>query len=312
MPVIEIANLVKRYGELTAVNGVSLEINEGEVFALLGPNGAGKSTMVEILEGHRDRTSGDVSVLGLDPGKAGAEYRDQIGIVLQSSGIEDELSVLEALDVYGASYSTRRDPMEVLGLVGLADRAQDRVSHLSGGQQRRIDLALGIIGTPKVLFLDEPTTGFDPSARRQSWELIDGLRDLGTTILLTTHYMDEAQHLADRVGVIVGGEIVVIGTPAELMDATGDTVVRFQVPHGANTDGLGPLGAVVEGTAVSCRTATPTKTLHELTSWALAQDVELFDLTVSRPSLEDVYLQLAASDAQPSPAPDMPETRGQQ
>ncbi len=291
--VIEVRNLVKRYGDLEAVRDLSLTVHEGEVFALLGPNGAGKSTTVEILEGHRQRSSGDVSVLGLDPGDAGRELRDRIGIVLQSSGIEDELSVREALEMYGSSYSSMRDPEEVVELVGLTDKIDERVMRLSGGQQRRIDLALGIVGYPEVLFLDEPTTGFDPSARRRSWELIEGLRDLGTTIVLTTHYMDEAQHLADRVGVIVRGELVALGTPAELMESAGETVITFDVSGSADLSTLPVDGVITDGRTVTIRSGESTRTLHALTSWALDHDVELLDLSAARPSLEDVYLELA-------------------
>lgn len=299
MAVIEVDDLHKSYGGVHAVRGVSLSIDEGEVYALLGPNGAGKSTTIEILEGHRDRTSGSVSVLGMDPATGGREFRDRMGIVLQSSGIEDELSVSEALRMYSASYRSPRDPEEVLELVGLADKADARVKQLSGGQQRRIDLALGIIGNPEVLFLDEPTTGFDPAARRKSWELVDRLRSLGTTIMLTTHYMDEAQHLADRVGVIVGGEIVAEGAPAELIDASADTTISFHVASDVSLAGLPLIDARVEGHVVSARTATPTQALHDLTGWALAGAVELVDLSVTRPSLEDVYLQLAQPDDAP-------------
>ncbi|MFV2038763.1 MAG: ABC transporter ATP-binding protein [Acidimicrobiales bacterium] len=293
MAVIEVSDLRKRYGDVEAVRGVSLSIEEGEVFALLGPNGAGKSTAVEILEGHRERTSGEVSVLGMDPATGGREFRDRIGIVLQSSGIEDELSVNEALAMYGSTYRDPRAPDEVLELVGLTDKADQRVKQLSGGQQRRIDLALGIIGNPEVLFLDEPTTGFDPAARRKSWDLVAGLRSVGTTILLTTHYMDEAQHLADRVAVLVNGRIVAEGSPTELMEAAGDTVITFKLPEGARPDGL-PLDDVVFSAAgVTARTRSPTRALHELTGWALENHLELMDLSASRPTLEDVYLELA-------------------
>ncbi len=293
MAVIEVQNLSKRYGEIEAVRSVDLTVNEGEVFALLGPNGAGKSTTVEILEGHRSRSGGSVSVLGVDPETAGREYRDRIGIVLQSSGIEDELTVREALEFYGATYRDPLDPMEVLEMVGLTDAVDRRVSALSGGQQRRIDLGLGLVGRPELLFLDEPTTGFDPSARRQSWELIAGLRELGTTIVLTTHYMEEAEVLADRVAVIVKGTIVAEGRPDQLMEAGGETSITFRLPAGATLDGFPIAGADRVGEEVVCRTTTPTRTLHDVTGWALEHDIELVDLTASRPSLEDVYLDLA-------------------
>ena len=293
MAVIEVRNLSKRYGEIEAVRSVDLTVNEGEVFALLGPNGAGKSTTVEILEGHRSRSGGSVQVLGVDPETAGREYRDRIGIVLQSSGIEDELTVREALEFYGATYRDPLDPMTVLEMVGLTDAVDRRVSALSGGQQRRIDLGLGLVGRPELLFLDEPTTGFDPSARRQSWDLIAGLRELGTTIVLTTHYMEEAEVLADRVAVIVKGTIVAEGRPDQLMEAGGETSITFRLPAGATLDGFPIAGADRVGEEVVCRTTTPTRTLHDVTGWALAHDIELVDLTASRPSLEDVYLDLA-------------------
>ena len=297
MAVIEVENLAKRYGEIDAVRDVTLEVHQGEVFALLGPNGAGKSTTVEILEGHRARSSGRVSVLGVDPETAGRDFRDRIGIVLQSSGIEDELTVREALEFYGATYRNPRDPMEVLEMVGLTEAVDRRVSALSGGQQRRIDLGLGLVGRPELLFLDEPTTGFDPSARRQSWELIAGLRELGTTIVLTTHYMEEAEVLADRVGVIVKGEIVAGGRPDDLMDAAGDTVISFRVEAGQSMEGFPATGGERIGDEVVVRTTTPTSTLHDITGWALQRSIELADLQAARPSLEDVYLDLAQEDA---------------
>ncbi len=300
MAVIEVRDLTKRYGEIEAVRGVSLVVEEGEVLALLGPNGAGKSTTVEILEGHRERTSGEASVLGMDPATGGRELRDRIGIVLQSSGIEDELTVREALELYGSSYSNPRGPDELLELVGLTGEGDRRVKQLSGGQQRRIDLALGLVGRPEVLFLDEPTTGFDPAARRRSWDLVASLRSLGTTILLTTHYMDEAQHLADRVAVIVAGRIVADGTPAQLMADAGETLITFRLPGGVAADELPLAGFEVAGDQVSVRTGTPTATLHRLTGWALDRRVDLEDLSASRPSLEDVYLGLALDHERPA------------
>lgn len=304
--VIEVSGLVKRYGPVAAVDGVSFSVQPGEVFALLGPNGAGKSTTIEVCEGYRTRDAGDVSVLGLDPARAGRELRDRIGIVLQSSGIERELSVREALTLYGAAYRRPRDVDEVIDLVGLAEKADARVKTLSGGQQRRIDLALGIIGSPEVLFLDEPTTGFDPSARRKSWDLIAALRTGGTTVVLTTHYMDEAQHLADRVAVIVGGRIVAEGTPDQLVDGPGDSRVRFRLPAGTSlpdrllagatvlgNSGNGRNGVARGGDVVDLATGEPTALLAGLCSWAVESGIELADLEVLRPSLEDVYLSLA-------------------
>lgn len=301
MAVIEVHDLTKHYGDIEAVRGVSLEIQAGEVYALLGPNGAGKSTTVEIMEGHRQRTSGSVSVLGVDPAEADRSFRDRIGIVLQSSGIEDELTVTEALELYGAVYSDPRPATEVLGLVGLTDEADRRVMHLSGGQQRRVDLALGLVGRPEVLFLDEPTTGFDPAARRRSWDLIAGLRGLGTTIVLTTHYMDEAEALADRVGVIVDGRIVAEGSPTDLMRSAGDTVVTFRLPEGTTTEGLDVAGLTLTAGEARVRTPTPTVVLHAVTSWAVGKGIELDDLTAARPTLEDVYLALAGAIDQDAP-----------
>ena len=295
MPAIEVRDLHKHYGGNHAVRGVSFSVASGEVFALLGPNGAGKSTTVEILEGHRTATSGEVSVLGVDPASAGRDFRDRIGIVLQLTGNERELSPREILDLYGAPYRKRRDVGELLDLVGLADKADERVKTLSGGQQRRLDLALGLVGDPAVLFLDEPTTGFDPAARRKSWDLIDRLRATGTTILLTTHYMDEAQNLSDRVAVIAEGRIVATGPPSTLGgDGAGEllTTVEFRLPA---SEALPP--SVAEAGTQSngfyqASTDAPTALLAELTGWARSRGIELEGLTVRRPTLEDVYLRL--------------------
>ncbi|MET0145454.1 MAG: ABC transporter ATP-binding protein [Ilumatobacteraceae bacterium] len=296
MPAISTRDLTKDYGSLRAVDGLSFEVAEGEVYALLGHNGAGKSTTVEILEGHRTRTSGVVTVLGHDPGRAGREFRDRIGIVLQTSGVEHELSVAEAVGIYGSSYRTRRDVREVVDLVGLTPQLDQRVGHLSGGQRRRLDLAMGIVGTPDLLFLDEPTTGFDPAARRQAWELIRGLCSGGATVLLTTHYLDEAEHLADRVGVMVAGRLVAEGTPEELIGRSGTTRIRFELPAATTVADVAVLGgwtgvAVTDG-HVDLTTAHPTSDLHALTTWAVARGIELTGLSVSRPTLEDVFLGL--------------------
>ena len=215
-PAITVSNLVKAYGDVVAVDGISLEIEEGEVFALLGPNGAGKSTTVEILEGHRTATSGEVSVLGYDPSTRSRTYRERIGIVLQETAVEDALTVAEAISIYGSMYPRRRPTRELIEIVGLEEKATSRIKALSGGQRRRLELALGIVGDPDLIFMDEPTTGFDPSARRQAWTIVENLTSLGKTILLTTHYMDEAQVLADRVAVISHGKIVAEGTPESL------------------------------------------------------------------------------------------------
>ena len=292
---VVVRDLHKHYGDNRAVDGVSFEIEEGEVFALLGPNGAGKSTTVEILEGHRSRTSGEVEVLGYDPGKADREFRDRIGVVLQESGIEKELSVREVLTMTADVYRNPRDIDEVIEVVGLDEKADSRVKTLSGGQQRRIDLALGLIGDPDLIFLDEPTTGFDPSARRRSWDLVDNLRSLGRTILLTTHYMDEAEHLADRVAVIAAGKIVAEGTPASLAEATSDTVVQFRLPASVSASSLPVTPSRVDGPTIEVTAESPTRTLHQLTGWAIDNGIELDGLRVARATLEDVYLQLIAS-----------------
>jgi len=302
-PAVVVEGLRRSYGEVQAVDGLSFEVRPGEVFALLGPNGAGKSTTVEILEGHRSRDDGDVRVLGHDPASASAGFRDRIGIVLQEAGIERELTVREALEHYGACYSRRRPVDEVLDLVGLDGLGDRRTHRLSGGQKRRVDLALGLVGDPDLLFLDEPTTGFDPSARRQAWEMVDGLRALGTTIVLTSHYMDEVQALADRVLVIAGGRAVAEGTPDELrgsMDA--ETVVRARFPIGAEGtvhDLLGALSgrAIVRDGLLEVRTEAPTADLHRLTGWALERGLSLDGLEVARPTLEDVYLDLVSGES---------------
>jgi ABC-2 type transport system ATP-binding protein len=300
---IRVAGLRKRYGRLEAVDGLDFEVAEGECFALLGPNGAGKTTTVEILEGYRDRDAGEVEVLGFDPRAGPRELRERVGIVLQSSGHFRELSVTEVLDLFGGYYPRPRATAEVVELVGLGDKAGARIKTLSGGQQRRLDLALGLVGDPDLLFLDEPTTGFDPSARRRSWELIESLRDLGKTILLTTHYMDEAQSLADRVAILAAGRIVASGTPDSLGGRDeGEAQIAFRLPGGATLadlpDGLAARAAV-DGGRVVLRTGEPTRSLNLLTGWALARGEELDALTVTRPSLEDVYLRLTAAQEPP-------------
>lgn len=293
MSTVEVHGLVKDYGDHRAVDSVSFTIAAGEVYGLLGHNGAGKSTTVEILEGHRHRTAGDVQVLGMDPANAGREFRDRIGIVLQSSAVERELTVSESLDVYGSCYSAPRPVAEVIEMVGLTEKADARIGSLSGGQRRRLDLALGIIGDPEVLFLDEPTTGFDPVARRQSWELVERLCADGMTVLLTTHYLDEAEHLADRVGVLVGGRLVTEGTPAELMAMSPLTTISFTLPTAINAATLHlPSNAVVDGASVQIETERPTQVLADVTGAAAALGLELDSLTVRRPSLEDVFLAL--------------------
>jgi ABC-2 type transport system ATP-binding protein len=280
-PVISVRDLRKSYGDLEAVRGIDIEVGAGEVFAFLGPNGAGKTTTVEILEGYRGRDAGEVSVLGEDPSDAGRSWRQRIGIVLQSCKLEPYLTVRESLALFAGYYESPRPIEETIDLVGLADKADARAGSLSGGQQRRLDVGMALIGDPDLLFLDEPTTGFDPQARRQAWDLIAGLRDLGKTVFLTTHYMDEAQRLADRVAIIAGGEIVARGAPQELGERNGSAAtIRYRRA----------------GEAFSIETDDPVRALHELTGRALEEGFELEGLEVSRPSLEDVYLSLTRQD----------------
>ncbi|MDQ8044089.1 MAG: ABC transporter ATP-binding protein [Solirubrobacteraceae bacterium] len=297
-PVIEVQGLRKRFGDFEAVRGIDLSVERGEVLAILGPNGAGKTTTVEILEGYLDRDGGQVTVLGQDPAGAPRALRQKIGIVLQECGIDRFLTAREVLQQHASFYPSPRDPDELLELVGLTEKAGERVKRMSGGQQRRLDLALGMVGSPELIFLDEPTTGFDPAARRQAWDIVRKLCEGGTTVVLTTHYLDEAQALADRVMVFAHGEVVASGTPSDLASRSGGSMISFELPAGvaaadlpaslagsARQDG-GHAGAlVVEST-------TPTATLHELTGWALERGVELGALSVARPSLEDVYLRL--------------------
>src|SRR5215208_1291271 len=240
-PVISVRGLRKSYGALEAVRGIDLDVEPRQIFAFLGPNGAGKTTTVEILEGYRERTSGEVSVLGLDPGRADRDWRQRIGVILQESRMHPELTVRESLELFAGYYRTPRGVDDTVALVGLTEKAHDRVARLSGGQQRRLDVALALIGDPELLFLDEPTTGFDPSARRRAWEVIASLRDLGKTIFLTTHYMDEAQVLADRAAIIVAGEIVAEGDPAQLgSDGGPEAVISFRLPKGTSPTELPP------------------------------------------------------------------------
>ena len=302
-PAVSVRGLTKSYGAVQAVRGVSFEVAAGEVFALLGPNGAGKSTTVEILEGHRTADSGEVSVLGFDPARGGREFRDRIGIVLQESTVDtSEVTVAEALDTFGAAYRRPRDRDEVIELVGLTGKMNARLKTLSGGQQRRIDMALGLIGDPDLIFLDEPTTGFDPEARRAAWEMIKGLRSLGRTILLTTHYMEEAEYLADRVAVLLDGQIVACAPPSELQRGEKSrSTVRFRLPAGTGPADLPAAVAAaveVEDDVALVSTDRPTALLADLTGWAVGRGVELAELDVSPPSLEDAYLQLIANDGE--------------
>ena len=297
---ISVRGLRKSYGDLEAVSGIDLAVPRGEVFAFLGPNGAGKTTTVEILEGYRERSAGEVDVLGIDPSRATREWRERVGIVPQDCNVPPYLTVREALSLYAGYYSAPRPVDDVIELVGLGGKADDRGGRLSGGQQRRLDVGLALIGDPELLFLDEPTTGFDPSARRQAWEVLAGLRELGKTIFLTTHYMEEAQRLADRVAIIRRGEIVGLGRPDEIGDRDEQpTLVTFRLPPGSTAAELPPdLGAVGNGSGpVRLETDDPTRTLHELTSWAVRSGVDLEGLEVSRPSLEETYLRLTDQES---------------
>jgi ABC-2 type transport system ATP-binding protein len=282
MTAVAVADLHKSYGDFEAVKGIDFEIRTGEVFGLLGPNGAGKTTTVEILEGYRKRDRGEVSVLGADPERAGLDWRERIGVVLQQDELYPFFTVRECVELFAGYYRDPRDPGEVVRLVGLEEKADARVKTLSGGQKRRLDLAVALVGDPELLFLDEPTTGFDPGARRMAWETIRSLRELGKTILLTTHYIEEAQQLADQVAVLRAGRIAAIGTPGELIGAAPATEIRYRL----------------NGEAVVLRTEEPTRVLHDLTTRALADGVELEGLEVRRPTLEEVYLTLTAEEPQ--------------
>ena len=344
MPAVAVADLRKSYGSFEALRGIDFEIEAGEVFGLLGPNGAGKTTTVEILEGYRARDAGTVSVLGEDPERAGAEWRERIGVVLQSSAMYQNLSVAESLALFGGYYECPLEVDRVIDVIGLTEKRDARVRTLSGGQQRRLDLGLGLIGDPEILFLDEPTTGFDPAARRAAWEVIRSLRSLGKTILLTTHYLDEAEQLSDRVAVLRDGHIAAIGRPADLTGAAPKTEIRYRldgeevlistdeptrVLHELTTHYLdeaeqlsdrvavlreGRIAAIGrpaelagaapkteiryrrDGEEVLVSTDEPTRVLHELTAQAVAEGQELEDLSVRRPTLEEIYLALTTEE----------------
>lgn len=297
MAAIEVEDLFKSYGTFNAVRGVSFRVEEGEVFALLGPNGAGKTTTLEILEGHRRRSGGRVSVLGVDPEAGGRAFRGRIGIVLQSAGIDAELSVREVLALYAGMYPRPLPVTDVISLVGLDEKRGARVKTLSGGQRRRLDLALALVGDPDLIFLDEPTIGFDPAARREAWQLVEDLRGVGRTIVLTSHYMDEVQRLADSAVVLAGGRVVAAGRPDTLGSSRPtDTVIRFRPLEPAATikqlpEDLRALVVTQDGEVVF-HTEDPTRLLLRLCGWAVARKIELSSLEVVRPSLEDVYLQL--------------------
>jgi len=301
--VISVRGLRKRYGDFEAVRGIDLEVMRGEIFAFLGPNGAGKTTTVEILEGFRDRTDGEVLVLGADPARGDGSWRDRIGVVLQESQPEPGLTVRECLELYAGYYRAPRGVAETIAAVGLSEKTDTLAERLSGGQRRRLDVALALIGDPELIFLDEPTTGFDPSARRTAWQLVAGLRELGKTIFLTTHSMDEAENLADRIAVIADGRIVAEGTPSTLGGRQRmATTVRFTLPHGLAAGDLpAPLQALASSSAdgqVRLATRQPLSDVKRLADWALERGLDLPDLDLRRPSLEDVYLELTEqSDA---------------
>ena len=293
-PAVRVRGLVKSYGDVRAVRGVDLDIHPGEIFALLGPNGAGKTTTVEILEGYRRRDGGEVTVLGFDPGRERAKILPRIGIVLQKTGVDRYLTVAETVALYASYYPKPRSPAEVVDLVGLTEKRNSRLTTLSGGQLRRMDMAVALAGDPDLLFLDEPTTGFDPSARREAWEVVKNLASLGKTVLLTTHYMDEAQYLADRVAVIADGRIVAEGPPGTLGDRNRAVAnIRYLLPAGT----VPPHELAGEPDAAGftlITSADPVRDLHRLTGWALDTGIALDGLEVTRPSLEDVYLSLTS------------------
>jgi ABC-2 type transport system ATP-binding protein len=295
--VIDIRGLRKSYGDVEAVRGIDLHVDHGEVFALLGPNGAGKTTTVEILEGYRERTGGEVTVLSHDPAQADADLKGRVGIVLQSTGVDPYLTVRETVDLYAGYYPSPRNVDDVIDLVGLSEKRTTRVNKLSGGQQRRLDVAVALAGDPELLFLDEPTTGFDPNARRNAWEIVKHLADIGKTIFLTTHFMDEAQYLADRVAVIAKGEIVAEGAPSTIAGRDRmQTRIRFRLPQGKR-----PAFDLEDATSLGdgsweIRTDDPTKVVHDLTAWVLERGQKYDVLEVTQPSLEDVYLDLTGGE----------------
>jgi len=303
-PAISVRGLHKAYGRHEAVRGIDFEVEHGEVFGFLGPNGAGKTTTIEILEGYRPRTAGDVSVLGVDPQRPTRAWRNRVGLVLQECQLDPTLTVRETLSLYAGFYESPRNVDEIIKLVGLDDKRDAKLGTLSGGQKRRADVGVGIVGDPELVFLDEPTTGFDPSARRGAWNMIEGLKDLGKTIFLTTHYMDQAQHLADRVVILRQGQLVASGKPDELGASIGSaSEVRFRLPAGVTADQLDKVvheDLTLSGSEVSFRTEDVQKALFHLTGWAERHKVQLQDIQVQRPTLEDIFLQL--TEEPPTPA----------
>jgi ABC-2 type transport system ATP-binding protein len=294
---ISVRGLRMSYGTYEAVRGIDFDVEHGEILAFLGPNGAGKTTTTEILEGFRRRTAGDVAVLGADPGRAGPAWRGRIGVVLQVNAPERLLTVHECLSMYAGYYSRPLPVDRVMDLVGLPDKAGSRCDQLSGGQQRRLDVALALIGDPELIFLDEPTTGFDPSARRMAWDVVRGLRDLGKTVFLTTHFMDEAENLADRILILAAGRIVAEGTPETIGGRHTDaSVITFTMPDGLGADRLPPLPAPASVQAngrAEIVAPEPMPVLYALSSWAVQHDLKIPDIAVQRPSLEDIYLRLS-------------------
>jgi ABC-2 type transport system ATP-binding protein len=302
---IDASGLRMRYGDVEALRGIDLQVRTGEVFGFLGPNGAGKTTTIEILEGYRSRTGGEVAVLGVDPARPTREWRERVGLVLQECELDPLLTVAETLRLFSSFYRRPRAVDEVIELVGLEEKRDARLGTLSGGQRRRADVAVALVGNPELVFLDEPTTGFDPSARRDAWSMIEGLKSLGTTVMLTTHYMDEAEHLADRVAIIRKGQIVASGPPSELgrAHAGEGSLISFRIPPGGVEGLAGQLGGAIEeaGEIVSLRTHDTQGTLGALLAWAEQGGVRLEDLEVHQPSLEDVFLELTGSeDARPA------------
>jgi ABC-2 type transport system ATP-binding protein len=299
VPAIEVRDLRRSYGAVEAVAGISFEVRAGEVFCLLGPNGAGKTTTVEILEGYRERTAGDVRVLGMDPARGERALRERVGIVLQQCGVQSDLTVAELVEMYGRYHERRRPVDEVIDLVELTAKRDTRAKNLSGGQRRRLDLALALVGDPDLIFLDEPTTGFDPAARRHAWSTIRSLCELGKTVFLTTHFMDEAQYLADRVAVMRAGQIIATGRPEDLGGRDlRPAEIRFVLPEGYALDEIPDRyceQAALEGDHVLLTSREPVRAAHEITTWALGREIELAHFSVAQPTLEDIYLELTGT-----------------